>query len=167
MVPLASALGLSDSQLTPLRVLKSLRLARIMRLLESFSELNTLVKGVARGVHVTLTTLSLLALVIYMFAISLTVIREGTPSSHGCFDSVLPAMNCLMVQGVFADQASMIQRMLAADVVYYYHYFVDDSQYADRHPPRGCHSDVEAAERQQGCGGHERDAAGRGVRPGT
>ena len=34
MVPLASALGLSDSQLTPLRVLKSLRLARIMRLLE-------------------------------------------------------------------------------------------------------------------------------------
>ena len=72
---------------------------------------------VARGVHVTLTTLSLLALVIYMFAISLTVIREVTPSSHGCFDSVLPAMNCLMVQGVFADQASMIQRMLAADVV--------------------------------------------------
>ena len=45
----------------------------------------------AHGVHVTLTTLSLLALVVHMFAFSLTVIREGTSSFHGCFDSVLPA----------------------------------------------------------------------------
>ena len=73
MVPLASALGLSDPQLTPLRVLKSLRL------LESFSEPNTLVKGVAHGVHVTLTTLSLLARVIYMLAFSLTVALDGAP----------------------------------------------------------------------------------------
>ena len=79
MVPLASALGLSDSQLTPLRVLKSLRLARVMRLLESFSELNTLVKGVAHGVHVTLTTLSLPALVSYMLTFSLTVALDGAP----------------------------------------------------------------------------------------
>ena len=78
-MPLASALGLSDPQLAPLRVLKSLRLARVMRLLESLSELNTLVKGVAHGVHVTLTTFSFLALVIYMLAFSLTVALDGAP----------------------------------------------------------------------------------------
>ena len=60
-MPLASALGLSDPQLAPLRVLKSLRLARVMRLLESFSELNTL------------------ALVIYVLAFSLTMALDGAP----------------------------------------------------------------------------------------
>merc|ERR1712046_34728 len=74
-------------------------------------------RGVLTGLRSITVTLLLLVSVTFMFAVIFIKIR--TPSDEDCFEEVLFAMHCLMMQGIFADQAQMIQQMLSDSLANY------------------------------------------------
>merc|ERR1740121_1009604 len=53
----------------------------------------------------------------YVFAIIFTEVLQGEHA--GCFGSVFASMNCLLLNGIFADQASLIEQMLDKGFFYY------------------------------------------------
>jgi len=101
------------------RLFRLSRAARLARLLKDVPELMILIKGIAMALRAVFSTLVLLVLTIYIFAIAFTQLLSGTEVGSGCFDTVLEAMNCLLLNGVFADQANLITKMLEAHWTYY------------------------------------------------
>lgn len=100
------------------RLLRLTRVARVGRLMRSVPEFGILVKGVWMAMRSVFSTLCLMALIMYVYAIVFTELLHG--SEHvGCFSSVFSSMNCLLLQGVFADQAQIMQAMLDTGLVYY------------------------------------------------
>eukprot|EP00416_Gambierdiscus_australes_P023493 CAMPEP_0171080514 /NCGR_PEP_ID=MMETSP0766_2-20121228/15916_1 /TAXON_ID=439317 /ORGANISM="Gambierdiscus australes, Strain CAWD 149" /LENGTH=248 /DNA_ID=CAMNT_0011537759 /DNA_START=109 /DNA_END=855 /DNA_ORIENTATION=- len=97
-----------------------MRVARMARVLRALPELMILVKGMAVGMRSVSATLGLLVMCIYVFAILFTELLSGTESSRDCFDTVPQSMNCLLLGGVFPDQADLITRMMEADWLYYF-----------------------------------------------
>merc|ERR1712107_459619 len=69
-----------------------------------------LFKGMITGLRSILVTLLMLCTMIFSFAV--VFVKLETPSEDDCFDSVLFAMHCLMIQGIFADQQAMVTSML-------------------------------------------------------
>jgi len=59
----------------------------------------------------------LLVFVIFFFAIVFVKLQVQT--DDGCFEGLLMAMHCLTTQGVFADQATMINDMLSLNMTSY------------------------------------------------
>lgn len=102
-----------------LRIFRLTRVARMARLLRGMPELMVLVKGMLEGIRSVSATMLLLMLIIYVFAVLFTQLLSGTEVGEGCFDTVPQAMNCLLLQGVFPDQSSIIEKMLSADLRYY------------------------------------------------
>jgi len=114
--------GGSHAHLTILRIVRIMRLtrvARMARLLRCVPELVILVKAIALATRSVVFTLCLLISIIYVFAVLFTQLLSGTEVAQGCFDNVPQAMNCLLLKGVFTEQAEFIQKLLSADWVYY------------------------------------------------
>lgn len=102
-----------------LRIFRLTRVARMARLVRGMPELMVLVKGMLEGIRSVSATMLLLVLIIYIFAVFFTQLLSGTEAGAGCFDTVPEAMNCLLLQGVFADQASFLQNLQQFDIEYY------------------------------------------------
>jgi len=103
-----------------LRIFRLTRVARMARLLRGMPQLMILVKGMFEGIRSVSATLILLVLIIYVFAVMFTQLLSGTEVGAGCFDSVPEAMNCLLLEGVFTEQAEFIRKLLDADWKYYF-----------------------------------------------
>lgn len=103
----------SDTGPWRLWIFKILQLTRIcgqiLRLWLFVPFFGSLAKGVMTGLRSIIITLVLLCCVTFTFAIIFVKMR--TPVEDGCFDTVFFAMHCLMMQGIFSDQAQMIQEM--------------------------------------------------------
>lgn len=102
-----------------LRLFRLMRVARMARLLRAVPEFMILVKGVGMALRSVFSTLCLLLLIMYVFAILFTELLAGDDAGKGCFDTVVMSMNCLMVNAVFADQATILDQVLAGGIFYY------------------------------------------------
>merc|ERR1719277_1565411 len=101
------------------RLFRLTRVARLARLLNGMPELMVLIKGMVIAIRSVFSTLLLLVLIIYVFAILFTQLLSGTEAGAGCFDNVPTSMNCLLLSGIFSDQADFVQKLLDADIMYY------------------------------------------------
>lgn len=100
------------SVLRILRLFRLVRIARVGRLMSSCRELIVLVKGISMGLRSVLSTLFLMMVIIYVFAIIFTQLFRGSEEANGCYDGVLESMNCLMLNVVFPEQQELMARML-------------------------------------------------------
>jgi len=115
-------MDLNSSATSVLRVFRLFRLARVARvgrLLRNIPELMILVKGMLMAMRSVSATLMLLVIIIYVFAIMFTQLLWNDPAGQGCFETVPMAMNCLLMNGVFSDQAQFIDGLLSASIFYY------------------------------------------------
>jgi len=122
----ANPLG-NATTLKLLRLMRLSRMARMARLLRSMPELVILIKGMAQAMRSVFFTLLLLFLVIYMFAIGLVQLTEGSTSGDQYFKTVPQAMSVLLLAGTFLDGLGMVARSLEADslwILFVFYLFV-------------------------------------------
>mmetsp|Transcript_16799 Transcript_16799/g.38930 ORF Transcript_16799/g.38930 Transcript_16799/m.38930 type:complete len:570 (-) Transcript_16799:52-1761(-) len=97
------------------RMLRLTRVARLARVLRRVPEVMILVKGMVIALRSVCATFALLGVIIYVFAILFTQELSGTEVAENCFDTVPQAANCLLLHGVFSEEASFLQRMMEQD----------------------------------------------------
>jgi len=102
-----------------LRVFRIARVARLGSLFKAMPELLTMVRGMVAATRSVFSMFLVLVIIIYMYAVFFTQMLAGTETGQGCFDNVPQAMNCLLLDGVFADQASFVTKLLDASLGYY------------------------------------------------
>jgi len=86
-----------------LRLFRLLRLSRLARMLRSMPELMILIKGMLAASRSVFFTMCLLVILLYLFAIALRQITEGSEVGEMWFHSVPAAMYKLLIEGVFLD----------------------------------------------------------------
>jgi len=92
----------------------------MLRLLKDLPELMMLARGMICAMRAVFSTLVLLFMFIYVFAIVFTQVLADSPAAAaGCFETVPQSMHCLMVNGIFADQAVIIKTLLDVSWTYY------------------------------------------------
>jgi len=109
----------TSSILRVFRVFRLFRIARMARLVRNMPEVMILIKGITMATRSVVVVLSLLVLVIYIFAIIFTQLLSGTETAAGKFDDVPQAMNFLLMQVVCGFDEDAIMLMLAAGWIYY------------------------------------------------
>lgn len=98
--------GLGDASM--LRLLRLLRLTRMARLMRSVPELVTLLKGMAAATRSVFSTLVLLVLFMYVFAIVFKQQCAGLPRIEPYFSDIPTAMWNLLIFGTFMDNIGII-----------------------------------------------------------
>ncbi|CAK9086509.1 Sodium channel protein type 10 subunit alpha (Peripheral nerve sodium channel 3) (PN3) (Sensory neuron sodium channel) (Sodium channel protein type X subunit alpha) (Voltage-gated sodium channel subunit alpha Nav1.8) [Durusdinium trenchii] len=111
-----SGLGMG-SALRSLRLIRITRAFRMSRLFRSVPELMILVHGMFQGVRSVCTTLILLLLVTYTFAVAMTQLLQNKDVGKGKFDDVATATNFLLMQTLCGFNAGFMTTMLNTDVV--------------------------------------------------
>jgi hypothetical protein len=95
-----------------LRIFKLLRLSkmtRMVRLLRMMPELVILIKGMIAAIRSVFFTFTLLAGVIYVFAIAFVQLMKDTASGQEYFPKVPAAMNSLFLDIVLPDESAIIE----------------------------------------------------------
>jgi hypothetical protein len=82
-------------------------------------DLVVLVNGMRMAMRAVISTVTLLLLIIYIFAVLFVQLMSGSDAGAGCFETIPQAMNCLLLDGVFVDQSALILKMLSANWFYY------------------------------------------------
>mmetsp|Transcript_44593 Transcript_44593/g.105730 ORF Transcript_44593/g.105730 Transcript_44593/m.105730 type:complete len:628 (-) Transcript_44593:92-1975(-) len=101
------------------RLFRLFRVARMSRLLRSVPELSILVKGMGVAMRSMLVTLSILILVIYIFAIMFTQLMSDSEPLGGPFSTVPNAMNFMLSQVLCGFDAEVLTRILKVGWPYY------------------------------------------------
>merc|ERR1719324_1243414 len=106
----------------PLRLLRLLRLTRMARLMRSFPDLLTLVKGMIAATRSVGSTLLLLMIFNYVFAIIFTgqLKNHEDPEFIGYWGTLFSSMFTLILAGTLLDDITTPTRMLIDDPIYYY-----------------------------------------------
>lgn len=108
--------GMGDASILRMaRLLRLSRMARMVRLLRAAPELLILIKGIAAATRSVIFTLLLLAILLYIFAIALRQLTEGTPVGEEHFNSILDAMQTLLIDGTLMDSLGPLVRSLGAE----------------------------------------------------
>eukprot|EP00928_Gymnodinium_smaydae_P004642 TRINITY_DN1157_c0_g1_i2.p1 TRINITY_DN1157_c0_g1~~TRINITY_DN1157_c0_g1_i2.p1 ORF type:complete len:325 (-),score=76.32 TRINITY_DN1157_c0_g1_i2:120-1094(-) len=89
------------------RLLRLTRMARMTRLLRTCPEIMILVKGMFVATRTVISSLALLVIVVYFFAIACTMMAKDT-GAESLFPKVLISMYNLTVDGIFPDNASIL-----------------------------------------------------------
>eukprot|EP00928_Gymnodinium_smaydae_P008909 TRINITY_DN13288_c0_g3_i1.p1 TRINITY_DN13288_c0_g3~~TRINITY_DN13288_c0_g3_i1.p1 ORF type:complete len:606 (-),score=108.43 TRINITY_DN13288_c0_g3_i1:180-1997(-) len=89
------------------RLLRLTRMARMSRLLRSCPEIMVLVKGMFVATRTVISSLALLVMIVYFFAIACTMMSKDT-SAGTLFPSTLSSMYVLVVDGILPDNASIL-----------------------------------------------------------
>jgi hypothetical protein len=96
--------GASDASiLRMLRLLRLTRIARIARLLRYVPELLVIIRGIVAATRSVAVTLTLLALIIYVFAIMFRQLLMDSPPGRRFFNSVPEAMLSLIFYGIILE----------------------------------------------------------------
>mmetsp|Transcript_98392 Transcript_98392/g.254417 ORF Transcript_98392/g.254417 Transcript_98392/m.254417 type:complete len:704 (-) Transcript_98392:135-2246(-) len=98
----------NTSALSLFRMLRLIRTARLTRLFRAVPELMILIKGVAVAARSVFWTLSLLFLLIYVFAICLLILTKDTAVARKYFPSLPGSMSTLMLRGLLPDSAGYV-----------------------------------------------------------
>jgi len=111
----------NTSILRALRLFRLLRASRVLRLLRQFPELMILVQAMMAAMRSVCSTMALLLIIIYVFAILFTQLFQDSEADvrKGCFENVPQSINCLLKNGVFPDQMDISDGTLDAGLVYY------------------------------------------------
>merc|ERR1719499_2105203 len=88
----ASAMGNASI----LRIFRLLRLSRMARMLRSMPELMILIKGMVAASRSVFFTMCLLVLVLYIFAIIMRQLSDGTKAGYFYYNSILGSMYSLL-----------------------------------------------------------------------
>jgi len=104
--------GMGDASILKLiRLLRMSRMARMAKLLRAMPELMILIKGMAVATRSVFFTLCLLALIIYVFAVCLTQITDGSDVHEVYFGTIMQSMSTLLLRGVLADLADIVMNL--------------------------------------------------------
>jgi|EP00927_Polykrikos_kofoidii_P077160 hypothetical protein len=98
--------------LSLLRLLRLSRLARMARLLRSMPELLILIRGMVAAVRSVLVTMTLLIIVLYVFAILFKSLAIETDFGKQYFPTIPRAMHTLFVFGVIMDNLADFSKAL-------------------------------------------------------
>lgn len=112
----------NSQALRMLRLIRLVRVARTTRLLNAVPELLILARGMVAGVRSVLAVLSLLGLLIYVYAVMFTMTLSGTEVGAGIFDDVPQSMNSLLLAVLCGPEAELMYKLLAAGWPYYLAY---------------------------------------------
>mmetsp|Transcript_92938 Transcript_92938/g.272037 ORF Transcript_92938/g.272037 Transcript_92938/m.272037 type:complete len:602 (-) Transcript_92938:75-1880(-) len=112
--------GFGDASILRMaRLARLTRMARMARLLRALPELMILVKGIVAATRSVMSTICLLVILIYVYAIAfkqLTIDTEQVGQRY--FAGVLPAMYNLLVYGTFMDNIGVLLDELAEESVF-------------------------------------------------
>eukprot|EP00927_Polykrikos_kofoidii_P023562 TRINITY_DN21668_c1_g1_i1.p1 TRINITY_DN21668_c1_g1~~TRINITY_DN21668_c1_g1_i1.p1 ORF type:complete len:525 (-),score=56.47 TRINITY_DN21668_c1_g1_i1:357-1931(-) len=110
----------SSSIFRSLRLFRLMRSGRVLRILRACPELMVLVQAMRSAMRSVASTLAMMVLLIYLFAIILTqnLRATGIASSDG-FESVPGSMLTLMKCGLFPDQQSILDSMEGTSITAY------------------------------------------------
>lgn len=99
----------------PLRLLRLLRLSRLIRLLRSLPELVIIIKGMAAAFRAVGSSLMMVAILVYVFAIVMHMFLKDDPTEDADqFFATLPrCMWTLLIHGTFLDDIATVLGMLA------------------------------------------------------
>eukprot|EP00747_Dinoflagellata_sp_TGD_P093258 gnl/TRDRNA2_/TRDRNA2_165706_c3_seq2.p1 gnl/TRDRNA2_/TRDRNA2_165706_c3~~gnl/TRDRNA2_/TRDRNA2_165706_c3_seq2.p1 ORF type:complete len:693 (-),score=136.45 gnl/TRDRNA2_/TRDRNA2_165706_c3_seq2:199-2277(-) len=92
----------------PLRLLRLLRLSRMARLLRSMPELLVMCKGMLVAFRAVSSSMLMVLLLIYVFAIVLHMLLKDEPSVSREFETLPRVMWTLMLQGTFMDNVGEV-----------------------------------------------------------
>jgi len=104
-------LGDSLGKASILRLLRLLRLTRIGKLMSYVPELMILLKGMVEGMRSVGLTMFLLALIIYVVAVAMTQLADGTQIGLDYFETVPASMYTLLIHGMVPDIAGVMEDM--------------------------------------------------------
>jgi voltage-gated sodium channel len=102
-----------------LRLFRLLRLSRLARMLRSMPELMILIKGMVAASRSVFFTMCLLVIGLYLFAIAMRQLTEGTSVGELFFYSVPASMYKLTIEGVFLDNLGDTVDTIAASSPFY------------------------------------------------
>lgn len=97
------------------RLLRLSRMVRIVRLFRAQPEIVCILKGMMKATRPVLVTLTLLIILVYVFAIALRQLTDGTAVGKKHFGSVPSAMHTLIIDGTFLSNLGLIARSLARE----------------------------------------------------
>lgn len=116
----ASADSFTDlTMLRMLRMVKLLRLTRISRFLRAVPELVIIVKAIGLAARSVIVFFLLWLIVIYVFAVVMRQITDGSSVGERWFKTVPGAMNTLLLDGILADYSIIIKDLGDANAVYW------------------------------------------------
>eukprot|EP00933_Yihiella_yeosuensis_P076287 TRINITY_DN8598_c1_g1_i1.p1 TRINITY_DN8598_c1_g1~~TRINITY_DN8598_c1_g1_i1.p1 ORF type:complete len:490 (-),score=57.82 TRINITY_DN8598_c1_g1_i1:137-1606(-) len=99
------------SMLRMVRLVKLLRLTRMTKFLRAAPELVIIIKGLAFAARSVCVFFLLWVMIVYVFAILFRQLTDGQAVGSQYFDTVPEAMNTLLLNGVFADNADVMSNM--------------------------------------------------------
>mmetsp|Transcript_106822 Transcript_106822/g.276127 ORF Transcript_106822/g.276127 Transcript_106822/m.276127 type:complete len:812 (-) Transcript_106822:203-2638(-) len=94
-----------------LRMLRLTRMVRLVRLFRALPELMVLLKGMTAASRSVGWTMSLLVIIMYVFAIAFRIITKGTDIGEQYFSSIPAGMVTLMLPGLLPDNADPVFEM--------------------------------------------------------
>lgn len=104
--------GNNSSILRMARIFRLSRLIRVLRLFRVFSELLIIVKGITAAARSVLSTIVLLLIFIYVFAISFRSLVGGTGAGDLLFSTTGQSMHTLLLYGTFLDNIEAVDEAL-------------------------------------------------------
>jgi voltage-gated sodium channel len=102
-----------------LRLFRLLRLSRLARMLRSMPELMILIKGMVAASRSVFFTMCLLVIGLYLFAIAMRQLTQGTDVGELFFYSVPASMYKLTIEGVFLDNLGYTVDTIAESSPFY------------------------------------------------
>jgi len=111
--------GIGDASiLRLLRLMRLSRMARMAKLLRTMPELLILIKGMITAMKSVVYTLMLLFIVIYVFAVALRQLTDGTRAGRLYFDGIFASMHTLLLDGTLMDSPGNVVKALLEDSVF-------------------------------------------------
>jgi len=95
----------------PIRLVRLLRLARMTRIMKAFPELMTMLKGMRLASRAVGSSILLLCVMIYVFAIAIFTFTKDQSSVSMFFGSLTTSMLTLLIDGTFMDSIGTILRL--------------------------------------------------------
>mmetsp|Transcript_46832 Transcript_46832/g.85780 ORF Transcript_46832/g.85780 Transcript_46832/m.85780 type:complete len:764 (-) Transcript_46832:47-2338(-) len=97
------------------RLLRLTRMARMARLLRAMPEIMILIKGMLQASRSVIFTLLLLLMLMYVFAIAMTQLLDGTRIGRRSYSSVLHSMGSLWIHGALLDEVNWMTKRLSKE----------------------------------------------------
>lgn len=101
----------ATSILKVVRMVRLARLTRVARIFRAIPEIVIILKGIAYAARSVAVFLLLWIMIIYVFAIFLRQLTDGQHIGNVYFESVPASMSTLLLNGLFADVATLVDTM--------------------------------------------------------
>eukprot|EP00812_Abedinium_dasypus_P008902 NODE_262_length_1729_cov_360.223417.p1 GENE.NODE_262_length_1729_cov_360.223417~~NODE_262_length_1729_cov_360.223417.p1 ORF type:complete len:554 (+),score=176.07 NODE_262_length_1729_cov_360.223417:146-1663(+) len=112
LIVVLSGLSVGGLPTGPVRLLRLLRLSRLVRLAKAVPELVTMIKGMFIASRAVASSLAMVLLLIYVFAILLHMAISGEPATSHYFKSLPDAMWTLLMDGTLLDGTGLVLGIL-------------------------------------------------------